>query len=98
MSTRVVVPQRLRASETLQQGVGGENHVLNLLDTAVLTSRDSSDVLHDTLRGLRLSRSGFARDDNALVLVVGIHVVIGRLSDTEHVWGNFQPVLPFVSL
>ena len=88
MSTGVVIPQRLRTSETLQQRVGGEHHVLDLLDAAVLSSGYGSDVLHDPLRRLGLAGTGLSRDDNALILVVCVHVVVCGLGNGEDVWWN----------
>ena len=98
MSTGVVIPQRLRTSETLQQRVGGEHHVLDLLDAAVLPSRHCRDVLHDPLRRLGLAGTGLSRDDDALILVVCVHVVVCALRDGEYVGRDLQPVLALVLL
>ena len=98
MSTRVVVPQCLCTTETLQQWVGSQHHVLDLLDTTILPSGYGSDVLHDALRSLRFAGTGLARDNDTLVLMVGVHVVVRRLSDGEDVRGDLKPVLPLVLL
>ena len=98
MSTRVVIPQRLRTSEALQQRVGGEHHVLDLLDAAVLPSRHCGDVLHDPLRRLCLAGTGLSRDDDALILVVCVHIVVCALRDGENVGRDLQPVLALVLL
>ena len=60
MPTRVVIPQRLCAPKTFQKRVRSEHHVLDLLDTAVLATRDGSDVLHDLLRSFGFTRTGLA--------------------------------------
>ena len=86
MSTRVVIPQRLRTSETLQQRVGGEHHVLDLLDTAVLSAGYRGDVLHDAFRGLGLASARLARNNNALIILIGLHVVVRRLCNRKDVW------------
>ena len=98
MTTRVIISEGLCTSETLQQGVCREHHVLDLLDTAISTSRDGGNVLHDTLCGFRLPRTGFTRDDDTLVLVVRVHVVIGGFCDAEHVRGDLETVLALVLL
>ena len=98
MSTRVVVPQCLCTTETLQQWVGSQHHVLDLLDTTILPSGYGSDVLHDALRSLRFAGTGLARDNDTLVLMVGVHVVVCRLRDAIHVWRYFQSVLAFLAL
>ena len=77
MSTGVVIPQRLCTSKTLQQRIRREHHVLYLLDAAILASRYRGDVLHNPFGGFCLSGTRFTGDDDTLVLVVGIHVVIG---------------------
>lgn len=98
MSARVVIPQGLRASETLQEGVRSQDHVLNLLNTAVLSARDRGDILHDPLRRLGLARARLPRDDHALILMVRVHVVVCALRDREDMWRYLQPVLALVPL
>ena len=89
MSTGVVIPQGLCASKALQQRIGRKHHVLDLLDATILASRYRGDVLHNPFGSFGLSGTRFARDDNALVLVVGIHVVVGRFGDSKHVGRDF---------
>ena len=98
MTTRVVVSQRLRAPEALQERVGSQHHVLDLLNTAVTTARDSSDVLHDTLGGFGLACAGFARDNDTLILVIRVHVVVRGFCDAADVWRDLEPVLALVPL
>ena len=98
MSTRVVVPQCLCTTETLQQWVGSQHHVLDLLDTTILPSGYGSDVLHDALRSLGLACTGLAGDDDALVLMVCVHVIVRRLSDRKDMRGHFKPVLALILL
>ena len=98
MPTGVVIPQRLGTPEALQQRVRREYHVLDLLDTAILASRNSGDVLHNLLGGLGLTRAGLARDNDTLVLMIRIHVVVRGFSDREDVRGNFKPILALVLL
>jgi len=98
MSTRIIVTESLSTTETFQQRVRSQNHILDLLDAAVLTSRNGSDILHDTFRSLRLSCTRFAGYNDALVLMVGIHVVICAFSDTEHMRWHFEPILALVPL
>ena len=54
--------------------------------------------MHDALRSLRFAGTGLARDNDTLVLMVGVHVVVCRLSDGEDVRGDLKPVLPLVLL
>lgn len=85
-SRGVVVPQCLCVSKRLKQRVRGQHHVHHLLDLRVLPARHVGNVLHEALRGLGLSCAGLAGDDDALVLLVGVHVVVGGLGDGEDVW------------
>lgn len=99
MSTRVVVPERLGAPEALEEGVGGQNHLLDPLDSrsrARVRASDGGNVLHDALRGLRLSCSTLAGDDDALILLVGDHVVVGGLGDGVDVRRDLETVLAAV--
>jgi len=98
MPTGIVVPQRLRTTKALQQRVRREDHVFDLLDTAVLSTRHSGDVLHDSLRGLRLSSARFPRDDDALVFLICVHIVVCAFCNAENMRRNFQPVLPSILL
>ena len=98
MSTRVVVPQCLCTTETLQQRVSCEDHIFDFLDTAVLTTRYGGDVLHDALRSLRFAGTGLARDNDTLVFMVGVHVVVCRLGDREYVWRDLEPILALILL
>ena len=84
-SRRVVVSQRLCVSERFEQWICGQHHVHHLLNRRVLASRDICDVLHESLRSFCLSCSGFTGDNDALVLLVGVHVVVGRFGDCEDV-------------
>lgn len=96
MTTRVVVPQRLGASETLQQRVGSHDHLLNPLNA--LSTRNSSDILHDPLGRLRLSRARLSGNDDALVVLVGDHVVVGALGDGVDVRRHLEAVLAAVGV
>jgi len=49
--------------------------------------------LHDPLRRFGLCSTTFAGNDDALVLLVAVHVVIGRLGDGEYVRWDFKSVL-----
>ena len=98
MSTRVVVPQRLRAPETLQQGVRREHHVFDLLNTTIFSSRDCRNILHDTFGSLRLPGTRLSRDDDTLILAIRVHVVICRLCDTKDVRRDLKTVFAFVLL
>jgi hypothetical protein len=97
-SRGVVVPQRLCVSERLKQRICGQHHVHHLLNLRVLSTGDVGNVLHEAFRSLGLSCAGLARDDDTLVLLIGIHVVVGGLGDCENVRGHFQPVLALVAL
>lgn len=98
MTTRVIIPQRLCASETFQQWIGCQNHILDLLDTAILSTRDGCNVLHNPLRGLRLSCPRFTRDNDTLILVVGVHIIVRAFCNTKDVRRDLQPVLSLVPL
>ena len=58
MTTGVVIPQRLRASKTLQEGISSKYHVFDLLDGRAGRARHVRDVLHYPLGGLCLSGAG----------------------------------------
>ena len=98
MATRIIIPQSLRAPKALKQRIGCENHILNLLDTAIFSSRYRGDVLHYPLRSLRFTCTRFSRDDNALIFVVRVHIIISRLCDAIHVRIHLKPVLSLVAL
>lgn len=93
MSTGVVIPQRLGTTKTLQQGVSSEDHVLDLLDTAILPLGNRSDVLHNSLRGLSLASARLSRDDDTLVVLVCLHVVVRALRNREDVGRNLESIL-----
>lgn len=78
MTTTVIVPQRLGASETLKKRVGRENHLPDALDPTITScfGRNCGNVLHDSLSGLSLACTTFPRDDDTLILLVALHVVI----------------------
>jgi hypothetical protein len=97
MSAGIVVAESLGTAETFQQRVRSQNHILDLLDAAVLTSRNGCDVLHDSFRSLRLSCARLAGYNDALVFMIGIHVVICAFSDTEHMGRHLEPILALVS-
>jgi hypothetical protein len=59
-SRGIVVSQCLRVSERFQQRIGSQHHVLDFLNRRVASSRNTRNVLHKSLRGLSLSRSGFS--------------------------------------
>ena len=89
MSTGVIIPQRLCTSKALQQRIGREHHVFDLLDATILASGYRCDVLHNPFGSLGLSGTRFTRDDNTLVFVVGIHVIVGRFGDSKDVGRDF---------
>lgn len=97
MPTTIIIPQRLCTPKTLQQWIRRQHHLPNALDSLPALSRaDRSDILHDPLRRFRLPCTGFPGNNNALVLLVGVHVVVGRFSDGEYVRGHFESVLAAV--
>lgn len=98
MTARVVIAESLSASETLEERICGQNHFLDLLYTAILTTRNRSNVLHDPLRSLSFPSTRLSRDYNTLILVVGIHVIICTFSDAEDMWRNFKSILPSIFL
>lgn len=98
MTTRIIVAKGLRTSKALQERICRQNHVLDLLDTAILPPGDLGDILHDTLCSLCLPSARFPRYNNTLVLVVGVHVVISTLCYAEDMWRNFEPILPSIFL
>lgn len=55
MTTRVIITKRLRTTKTLEQRIRRQHHILDLLNTTVLSSRDRGHILHDTFRCLRLA-------------------------------------------
>ena len=99
MPTRVVVPERLGTSKALQQGVRRQHHFLDSFDpisSPRMRTRHRRNVLHDPLSRLRLARSTLARDDDALVVLVRDHVVVGALGDRVDVRSDFEAVLAAV--
>lgn len=82
----VVVPQCLCVAEGFKQRVRGQHHVHHLLNLRVFPARYVGNVLHEALRSFGLSCSRFAGDDDTLVLLVGVHVVVGGLGDGEDMW------------
>lgn len=72
----IVVPQCLCVSERLEQWIGGQHHVLDLLDRGVGPTRDIRNVLHQSLCGFCLSCSRLSRNDYALVFLVCVHVIV----------------------
>ena len=58
----IVVAERLRASKALEQGIGRQHHVFDVVDasTSRAVSTDSSDVLHNPLSRLRLTSTRFS--------------------------------------
>ena len=96
MATRVVVTKGLCTTKTLKQRVCGQHHVFNLLNTVIMAPGYRSDVLHYTLRSLRLPGSRLSRNDDALVVVVCLHIVVGGFGDGKDMWRDFEPVLALV--
>lgn len=73
MPTRVIIPQRLCTTKRFEERVRSEDHISNLTDSArrrIFGGRHFGDVLHDAFRSFGLAGSGFARDDDALILLV----------------------------
>jgi hypothetical protein len=98
MTTRVIIAESLSASETLEKRICGQNHFLDLLNTAILTTGNRSDVLHNPFRSLSFPCTRLSRYYNTLIFVIGIHVVICTFSDAENMWRNFKSILPSISL
>ena len=95
---RIVISQGFGVTEGLEQGVGGQHHVLDLLNLAALAAGDVGDVLHYPLGSLGLAGTGFTRDDNTLVVPICLHVIVSRLGDGENVRGHLEAVLALVGL
>lgn len=64
-----------------------------MLDGRVRAPRHTSDVLHDPLRSFCLSSSRLSRNNHALVVFVGVHVVVGGFSNGEDMGRDFESVL-----
>lgn len=69
-----------------------------MLNGGVTTPRDTCDVLHDPLGCFRLSSTRLARNDYALVVFVGVHVVVGGFGHGEDMRRDFESVLVPVGL
>ena len=94
MPTTVIIPERLGTPKTFQQRIRRQNHLPDPLNPlSSLPTTNGSDILHDPLSSLRLAGSGFPRNNDALVLLVGVHVVVGRLRYREYVRRHFESVL-----
>ncbi len=50
------------------------------------------------LRCFGLACTGFARDDNALILLVCVHVVVSTFGDGKDVWCHLETVLASIGL
>ena len=98
MSTRIVIPQRLRTPKALQQRIRCQHHVFDLLDAAILFTGNRSDVLHDAFGCFCFAGARFTGYDDALVVFVGLHVVVGAFGDGEYVRWYFEAVFAFVGL
>jgi hypothetical protein len=98
VTTRVVVPQGLCAPETLEKGICGEHHVLDFLNTAVLSTGYRRDILHNPFRCLRFPSPRFSRDDDTLVFVVCVHVIVRSFRDAEDMGRDLETVLATISL
>ena len=98
MTTGVIIPKGLSTTETLKQRVCSQDHVLDLLNATILPSRHSSDILHNALCSFCFACAGFPRYNDALIVGIGFHVVIGRLRDTKDMWRDFKAVLALVPL
>lgn len=98
MSTGVIVPQSFGTPKAFKQWIGGQHHVLNLLNPTVGTSRDRGDILHDPLGSLGFACTRLSGDDDTLILVVGIHVVVGTFGDAEDVRRHLQTILALISV
>jgi hypothetical protein len=68
------------------------------LNAAILTTGDSSYVLHDSFRGFSLTRTRFPGDDDALVFMIRAHVVVCGFRYTENMRWDFKPVFASVLL
>lgn len=90
MPTTIIIPQRLCTPKTLQQWIRRQHHLPDPLDPlSPLSSADRSDILHDPLRRFRFPGTGFPGNNDTLVLLVGVHVVVGRFGDRENVGRHF---------
>ena len=97
MTARVIIAKSLRASETLKKRICGQDHLLDLLNTAILTTRDRGNVLHDPFRSLSLPSTRLSRYYNTLIFVISIHVIVCTLCDAENMWRHFKSILPPIS-
>lgn len=98
MATRVIIAKRLRTPKTFKERICSQNHIFDLLNTAILPSGDLGNILHNTLRRFCLPSTRFPRNNDTLILVVRIHVVISTFCYAENMWRHFKPVLPPVLL
>lgn len=92
-SRRVVVAQGLCVTKRLEQRVGGQNHVLGLLNGGITATGYTGNVLHDPLGSFRLSGTRFSRDNNTLVVLVCVHVIVGGFGHSEDMGRDFETVL-----
>jgi hypothetical protein len=98
MTTGVIIAESLGASETLEKWIRSQDHVLDLLDTAILATGHRSDVLHYAFCGLGFPSTRLSSDYDTLIFVIGIHVVICAFGDAKNMRRNFKSILPLVSL
>mmetsp|Transcript_5177 Transcript_5177/g.15831 ORF Transcript_5177/g.15831 Transcript_5177/m.15831 type:complete len:671 (-) Transcript_5177:136-2148(-) len=92
---RVVVADRFRVTESLQQRVTLQNGVLHGRHIGA-GAGDARNVLHDGLGGLGLAGTGLTRDDHALILRLRLHVAMHDLGHHVHVGLQFVRIFSTV--
>merc|ERR1712045_366639 len=99
-SGRVVIPDSLGITPSLEHRVGGHNLVLkgglSLLPLA--GGADSGEVGNDLLGVLGLSGTRLSSDKNGLVAASVVHALVGSLSDGENMGRALVPPLADVQL
>jgi hypothetical protein len=88
------VDLKLKSKGTFKDGIS----LQNLLFDPRMFSGNCRQVLEDQLRALRLSGSGLARDDDALVLALPHHEGVAVVADGEDVRRKLPDLLVPVQL
>lgn len=67
-----------------------------MLDRRIAATGHTGDVLHDPLCSLGFSGTRFPRDDDTLVVFIGLHIIVGGFCHGENMGCDFESILATV--